>query len=106
MCVPSGQTESSLATLHPSARVLRAGKGANAAGHGKPHNLLSLVIDDEVPRRLEPHCAAGGSGGEEAFRTGAFIPYEVNIGSDKRGGGRGGGTNLTGLLDRQTNGKS
>ena len=84
MRVPSDQTESRLATLHPGAGVLRAGQGADAAGHGKPHDLLGLVIDDEVPRRLEPHRAAGGSGGEEAFRAGAFIPPAANIGSVTR----------------------
>ena len=82
MSVPSDQTQSRLATLHPGAGVLSTGQGADGAGHGKPDNLLSLVIDDEVPRRLQPHCAASGPGGVEALRSRALIPSEINIGSN------------------------
>ena len=67
--VPCDQAQSRLATLHPGAGVLSTGQGADGAGHGKPDNLLSLVIDDEVPCRLQPHCAACGPGGEEALRA-------------------------------------
>ena len=82
MSVPCDQAQSRLATLHSGAGILSTGQGADGACHGKPDNLLSLVIDDEVPRRLEPHCAASGPGGEEALRARAFIPSEENIGSN------------------------
>ena len=81
--VPCDQAQSRLATLHSGAGVLSTGQGADGAGHGKPDNLLSLVIDDEVPRRLQPHCAACGPGGEEALRARALIPSEVNMRSNK-----------------------
>lgn len=72
--VPRDQAEPRLATVHPSAGVLGAGQGAHRAGHGEPHDLLSLVVDDEVPGGLEPHGGAGGPGGVQALGAGAFIP--------------------------------
>ena len=46
----------------------------DAAGHRKPDDLLGPVVDDEVPGRLQPHGAAGGSSHEQTLGTGALVP--------------------------------
>ena len=39
-------------------------------------SIACLVVDDEVPGRLQPHGGARGPGGEQTLRTGTFIPSE------------------------------
>ena len=99
MSVPRDQTEPRLATIHTGAGVLGTdiiiiiiivithhyqyhgyhdspGQGADCASHCKSHNLLSLVVNDEVPGRLQPHGGAGGPGGEQTLRARTFIPSD------------------------------
>ena len=77
--VPRDQAEPRLAAVHPGAGVLGAGQGAHPAGHREPDDLLGLVVDDEVPRGLEPHGGAGGPGGVQTLGPGTFIPSGGNI---------------------------